>query len=779
VFNLIWSFFFCFFIVSSFSQDTIHFKVVDNENNILTKNLFCEINGKIIHTNKQGTFSFTHNSDSIFILITALNYEDYFNIFNSNYFPQIIKLNPVYKELQNVEITASQNQQKDLLENLHLSKREIKLLPTFLGENDPVKVLQLLPGVQSGVDGNGIFVRGGNNDQNLILYDDVPLYNISHLFGFFSVFNSNAIHSIDILKNAIPSQYGGRVSSVIDIKSQKGNLRNWNAESNLGVLATSLHVNGPLKKDTSAISFSVRRTYVDLFQKLLSESSQLNATNYFFYDINFNYYRILNKKNTFYVSSFNGKDKFSYNDQWNLKNIFENTIDWNSKLVSARLETNYSDKLSQKWLVAVNSYDLNFGATIYNFGLDLGTKNNDLITKLEYDYKYNNRFKLKYGLESLYHQNSPNNYQINGLANASAYNKNDRLYSLETSLFIGAQYDLNPKWKAKAGFRLSNFNQLGPFTRTALDSIGQTYILKATKKGEIVHSYFRPEPRLAVYYHPNEQSTYSLSYNQSYQYLHLAPISSLSLPTDIWVSSSSVIQPQEGRQIALGYEYQFKSKPFVLSIESYYKRMNHLIEYKQGVMSLTVLNNNYDDNFYFGKGESYGIEFYLKKAIGKLNGWVSYTLSKSTRTFADIENGRTYYAKNDRRHNASLVVNYKLNKKWTASMVFVFQTGNAITIPLSNYFLEGNVINTYSPKNSFRLPSYNRMDVSITYAYKQTDKKESSFNFSIYNCYARRNPFYYYYETIGNLDKLQFETQLKQISLINILPSISWKIIFK
>ena len=409
MFNLIWSFFFCFFIVSSFSQDTIHFKVVDNENNILTKNLFCEINGKIIHTNKQGTFSFTHNSDSIFILITALNYEDYFNIFNSNYFPQIIKLNPVYKELQNVEITASQNQQKDLLENLHLSKREIKLLPTFLGENDPVKVLQLLPGVQSGVDGNGIFVRGGNNDQNLILYDDVPLYNISHLFGFFSVFNSNAIHSIDILKNAIPSQYGGRVSSVIDIKSQKGNLRNWNAESNLGVLATSLHVNGPLKKDTSAISFSVRRTYVDLFQKLLSESSQLNATNYFFYDINFNYYRILNKKNTFYVSSFNGKDKFSYNDQWNLKNIFENTIDWNSKLVSARLETNYSDKLSQKWLVAVNSYDLNFGATIYNFGLDLGTKNNDLITKLEYDYKYNNRFKLKYGLESLYHQNSPNN----------------------------------------------------------------------------------------------------------------------------------------------------------------------------------------------------------------------------------------------------------------------------------------------------------------------------------------------------------------------------------
>ena len=779
MFNLIWSFFFCFFIVSSFSQDTIHFKVVDNENNILTKNLFCEINGKIIHTNKQGTFSFTHNSDSIFILITALNYEDYFNIFNSNYFPQIIKLNPVYKELQNVEITASQNQQKDLLENLHLSKREIKLLPTFLGENDPVKVLQLLPGVQSGVDGNGIFVRGGNNDQNLILYDDVPLYNISHLFGFFSVFNSNAIHSIDILKNAIPSQYGGRVSSVIDIKSQKGNLRNWNAESNLGVLATSLHVNGPLKKDTSAISFSVRRTYVDLFHKLLSESSQLNATNYFFYDINFNYYRILNKKNTFYVSSFNGKDKFSYNDQWNLKNIFENTIDWNSKLVSARLETNYSDKLSQKWLVAVNSYDLNFGATIYNFGLDLGTKNNDLITKLEYDYKYNNRFKLKYGLESLYHQNSPNNYQINGLANASAYNKNDRLYSLETSLFIGAQYDLNPKWKAKAGFRLSNFNQLGPFTRTALDSIGQTYILKATKKGEIVHSYFRPEPRLAVYYHPNEQSTYSLSYNQSYQYLHLAPISSLSLPTDIWVSSSSVIQPQEGRQIALGYEYQFKSKPFVLSIESYYKRMNHLIEYKQGVMSLTVLNNNYDDNFYFGKGESYGIEFYLKKAIGKLNGWVSYTLSKSTRTFADIENGRTYYAKNDRRHNASLVVNYKLNKKWTASMVFVFQTGNAITIPLSNYFLEGNVINTYSPKNSFRLPSYNRMDVSITYAYKQTDKKESSFNFSIYNCYARRNPFYYYYETIGNLDKLQFETQLKQISLINILPSISWKIIFK
>ena len=762
-----------------FTQDTLLFSIVDKENNFQIKNANCEINGKLIKPNNEGDFIFIPTTDSIFIFITAPNYEAYLNNLSCKNFPAIFRLDPISKELQTVKITATQNQQKALLENLQLSKREIKLLPTFLGENDPVKVLQLLPGVQSGIDGNGIFVRGGNNDQNLILYDDVPLYNISHLFGFFSVFNSNAIQSLSIHKNAIPSQYGGRVSSVIDIKSQKGNLRKWNAESNLGVLATSIHFDGPLKKDTSAISFSARRTYVDLFQKLLSESSQMNATNYFFYDINLNYYRILNKKNTFYISAFNGKDKFSYKDQWNLKNIFENSIAWNSKLISGRIETNFSNKLNQKWLVAVNSYDLNFGATIYNFGLDLGTKNNDLITKLEYNYNYNNRLKFNYGLESLYHQNSPNNYQINGLANADSYNKNDRLYSLESSVFIGVNYDLNTKWNTKAGFRFSNFNQLGPFTRTALDSIGQTYVLKATKKGEIVHSYFRPEPRLSLYFHPSDNSTYSISYNQSYQYLHLAPISSLSLPTDVWVASSSVIKPQEGRQISIGYEYKFNKHPLILSVESYYKRMNNLIEYKQGVLSLTVLNTNYDDNFYFGKGDSYGIEFYFKKSIGKLNGWLSYTLSKSTRTFNDIENGRTYFSKNDRRHNASLVLNYQLNSKWTASMVFVFQTGNAITIPLSNYFLEGNVINTYSPKNSFRLPSYNRMDISITYAYKQTERKESSLNFSIYNCYARQNPFYYYYETVGNLDKLQFATQLKQISLINILPSISWKVIFK
>jgi outer membrane usher protein FimD/PapC len=244
------------------------------------------------------------------------------------------------------------------------------------------------------------------------------------------------------------------------------------------------------------------------------------------------------------------------------------------------------------------------------------------------------------------------------------------------------------------------------------------------------------------------------------------------------VPSSSIIKPQEGKQISLGYFKTFENKGIEFSVETYYKRMNNLIEYKEGVMSLVSLQSNYDDNFFFGKGESYGIEWLARKNIGKWNGWLGYTLSKSTRSFPDIETGRVYYAKNDRRHDISFVVNYELSSKWTLSGVFVFKSGNAITIPLSRYILQGNIINTYSPKNAYRIPPYHRADLSVTYTYKKTEKREESFNFSVYNVYGRQNPFYIYYETKGDLSKFSIETKAKQVSLFTILPSISWKIAF-
>lgn len=772
-------------IVSSFvffqigyTQDTLKFKIINQLTDEIIPNTNCKINGVSL-SSTENSYTYIINSDSILIEIEASEYKEYIQILSKKDFPTIFRLSEKQKELEEVEIIATTNQDKDFLTNLQLTQKEIELLPTFLGENDPVKVIQLLPGVQSGVDGNGIFIRGGNSDQNLLLYDEVPLYNISHLFGFFSVFNSNAIKSIEIYKNTTPAKYGGRVSSVIDIKSQPGSLRKWNTEANIGVLATSIHIDGPIKKDTSSVSLSIRRTYIDLFQKLLSENSQLSATNYFFYDLNFNYNRIINQKNKLYISSFIGKDNFIYKDQWNLKNLFENRINWTSKFIATRLEHTYNSKLSYKLIAAINSYDLNFGASIYNFELNLSSKNRDYITKLQFEHILNKRLFLNYGLESIFHEISPNNYQIQGLENASSYFSNNKLYSLESAFFIHSNYELTEKLTINLGMRYSIFNQLGPFTRTDYNASGEEIIAEQYQSSKIVQTYYRPEPRIDFNFHPTKQSSFTIGFNQSFQYLHLAPISSLSLPTDIWVSSSSIIKPQQGNQISIGFEYKFKTSPFVFTVESYYKKMKNLIEYKQGVMSLTVLNNNYDDNFFFGKGESYGIEFFTKKTVGKLNGWISYTLSKSTRTFEEIENGRTYFAKNDRRHNVSLVVNYEFNKKWSLSTVLVFQSGNAITIPLSNYFIQGNIINTYSPKNSFRLPPYHRGDISLTYLYKNTNNKESSLNFSIYNFYGRQNPFYYYYETSGSLDKLVFETKLKQVALITFLPSVSWKIKFK
>jgi len=754
--------------------------VLDKFSEELVPNVECKINGRTIQQNKSThQFILISDLDSLLVEISAKNYNNYFQLISRKDLPAIFKLNPKVNEIEEVSIIAQTNKNTDYLSHIQLTKREIEKLPTFLGENDPVKVIQLLPGVQSAVDGNGIFIRGGNNDQNLILYDDVPLYNISHLFGFFSVFNSNSIQNISVYKSAIPSNYGGRISSVIDVKSETGNLRNWKSETNLGLLATNINVQGPIRKDTSALNFSFRRTYVDLFQSLFSKNAELNATKYYFYDMNFNYFRKINSNNTISVSSFMGHDNFIYKDQWNLKNLFENTMDWSTRFIATKWEHHFNSKTSMMLMYALNEYDLNFGASIYNFTINLSSQNIDHISKMIFNYHPTKSLTIKYGLEATRHKISPNNFQIQGFKNAESYNNSIHLYSLESAGFITGSYMFSKKIDAEIGIRMSSFMQLGDFVRGIYDGYGNMLDSIQYRKNEVVKSYFYPEPRASINYHLSELSTFNIGFFQNYQYLHLAPISSLSLPTDIWIASSEQIKPQEGKQISIGFQQKLKNSPVQFSIETYYKQMNNLIEYKEGVMSLSSLNNNYDDNFFFGKGESYGLELFLKKQSGRFNGWLSYTLSKSTRTFAEIEDGRTYFAENDRRHNISLVLNYELSKKWALSAIFVYQSGNAITVPLSNYFIQGNIVNTYSPKNSFRLAPYHRSDISATYTYKETEKRTGSINFSIYNFYGRQNPFYYYFETSGNLDQLVFETKLKQVALISILPSISWKLKFK
>ena len=397
---------------------------------------------------------------------------------------------------------------------------------------------------------------------------------------------------------------------------------------------------------------------------------------------------------------------------------------------------------------------------------------------MEYQNKFSNRYTLKIGLDNTFHVISPNNFQANGGESKFNYNDLRKLYSNEGALYVSNEVKLNDKIEISLGIRMSTFQQFGPYTRF---DYSKGYGLKDSivyPSGNIVCNYINPEPRLSASYVITATSSLKAGFSQNYQYIHLAPVSSISLPTDVWIPSSSVVKPQIGRQYSLGYYRDYPAKNIETSVEVYYKQMNNLIEYKEGVLSLIKLQSNYDDNFFFGKGQSYGIEFFAKKTIGKMTGWLGYALSKSTRNFKDIEDGATFYAKNDRRHDISLVFNYEINKKWSFSGVFTYKTGNAMTIPLSRYFLQGNIINTYSPKNSYRIPAYHRCDVSLTYQVLKTETKESSINFSIYNVYGRQNPFYLYFETTGDISKFSVQTKAKQVSLFTILPSISYKFAF-
>ena len=658
---------------------------------------------------------------------------------------------------------------------LTLTKKELEKLPQFLGENDPIKAMQLLPGIQSSGDGNGIYVRGGGIDQNLIMLDDIPLYNVSHLFGFFSVFNTSTIQQIDIHKGGMPANYGGRISSVIALTTSNGNQNRWKVDGNIGVLASTLTIQGPIKKDTSSLLFSMRRTYVDLFKNLIVGNNSIYQTNYFFYDLNFKYFRRINAKNKLYVTGFMGHDNFLYDDT--KEKTFTNTITWGTKLLSAKLVHAINENSSITSTVGVTDYEMNFGALVYNYSFDLYSSNKDIVAKMEY-LKKSNRTTWRLGIDNIIHQISPNNFQANAGILTNNFSSLKKLNSNEAALYVSNDFKISDKFEISTGIRLSTFAQLGPFTRY---DYSNGYGLKDSlnyTSNRIVCKYINPEPRISASYRLPKDASIKASFTQNYQYIHLAPVSSISLPTDVWIPSSSIVKPQMGQQYSIGYYKQFPKKNIEISVEAYYKRMEHQIEYKDGVLSLIKLQSNYDDNFYFGKGQSYGIEFFAKKSVGKFSGWFSYALSKSTRNFDAIENGETFYAKNDRRHDISLVFNYEISSKWSFSGVFTYKTGNAMTIPVSRYFLQGNVINTYSPKNSYRIPAYHRADISFTYRIKKTETKESSLNFSIYNVYARQNPFYIYFETTGDISKLSVQTNAKQVSLFTILPSISYKFSF-
>ena len=735
-------------------------------------------------TNTYGFFSITADQGTYDFSVVYIGMES----FNSKIEltkDTFIEVRLKTRELKEVVITdekADQNIDDAQMGSVRLEMKKVKQIPAFMGEVDILKTIQLLPGVKGGAEGNsGFYVRGGGPDQNLILLDEATVYNAGHLFGFFSVFNGDAVKDINLIKGGMPAQYGGRLSSVLDITMKEGNDQKFEVDGGIGVIASRLTIQGPIKKDTASFIVAARRTYIDVLMKpFIKETSPFKGSGYYFYDLNTKINWRINDKNRVFASGYFGRDVFSYN---NSESGFKVGIPWGNATTSLRWNHLFGPKLFLNTTAVFSDYKFEFIAEQDGFEFKLFSGIRDFNGKLDFYYQPNNKHDVRFGTNYTWHIFTPNN--VSAKAGETVFDLGGLIkqYAHETGIYINDDWDITDRWRVSAGVRYSYFMQVGPFDRYIKDVTGRTIDTIHYNKLKKVADYGGIEPRISVRFMVDETSSIKAAYTRNLQYVHLATLSPISLPTDIWVPCSDVVKPQDGWQAAVGYFKNFRDNEYETSVEIYYKHMLNQVEFIPGALPEDNVNNNTDNNFTFGSGESYGAEFFIKKRTGKFNGWIGYTLSWTTRTFPGIEDGRTFFARYDRRHDVSVVAIYDLNEHWSFGAVFVYGTGNAITLPESRYIIEGQIVPEYGPRNSYRMAPYHRADITATYTCKE--KKlfhklpyQNSWNFAVYNVYNRHNPYFIYFDTEGSVDQGNITVKAKQVSLFPIIPSVTWNFSF-
>ncbi len=655
---------------------------------------------------------------------------------------------------------------------IDLSINQIKNIPAFMGEVDVLKAIQLLPGVRNAGEGNaGFYVRGGGPDQNLIMLDDAVVYNTGHLFGFFSIFNSDAIKNTSLIKGGMSAQYGGRLSSVLDIAMKDGNMNKTQVDGGIGLIASRLSIQGPIKKDKASYMISARRTYVDVLVKpFISKSSAFYGSGYYFYDLNAKVNYRFSEKDRLYLSGYFGRDVFNFN---NAKRSFKSNIPWGNSTATLRWNHVFSRRLFANTTLVFNDYKFRFAAAQNDFNIALASGIRDGNAKIDFDYYPLPKHKMKFGGLYTFHKFIPN--VVSGQQDSTVFQPNNESvkYANETALYVQDDWDLSDKIKINYGLRWSSFTQVGPFTKFERDADGNKIDSTTYKSFEPVKSYGGLEPRLTVRYALNDETSLKFAINRNYQYIHLVSNSGNTLPTDLWVPSTYIVKPQISWQYAAGFFKNFNDNKFETSLELYYKDMRNQVDYKEGY---TPSLRDPELDFVFGKAWSYGAELFVHKTRGRLNGWIGYTLSWTWRKFPDLNEGEKFPAKYDRRHDVSVVANYELNKKWRLGAVFVYGTGNATTLPERFYFIDGVLTQEYSKVNQYRLDAYHRLDLAATYTPvpKRKKKVQSSWVFSIYNVYSHLNPYFIYFDQTGNLQNGDLQVQAKQVSLFPILPAVTW-----
>jgi len=678
--------------------------------------------------------------------------------------------------LKEVQVTAArkdENVKNSEMGTVTLSLERIKTLPVLFGEVDILKTLTLLPGVQSAGEGNsGFYVRGGGPDQNLVLLDDAVVYNPGHLFGFFSIFNSDAIKDVTLIKGGAPANYGGRLSSVVDISMKDGNMKEYHAEGGIGLIASRLTLEGPIKKNKGSFIVSGRRTYIDVLARPFS--AKLKNSGYYFYDANLKANYKLGKNDRLYLSGYMGLDKFDYQ---NPTGTFKADIPWGNKTATLRWNHQFSSKLFVNTTLVYNDYNFASSFSQNLFAIKIASGIQDYNAKTDFDYytAFNHHFKA--GVAYTHHTFIPN--QVSGQVDTVKLNPDNAFikYAHEAGAYILDDFDPAKWWKVNIGIRYSWFEQIGPYTGYTLDANGNPTDSTKYKAGQPVKAYGGWEPRFNMRFSLNDNSSIKTSISKTYQYIHLVSDNGTMLPTDVWVPSTSIVQPEIAWQYSAGYFRNFLDNVVETSVEVYYKNMQNQIQYKDGYVPNSLQDPQL--SYVYGTGTSYGSEFFINKTKGKFTGWIGYTLSWTNQQFALLNNGNVFPAKYDRRNDLSVVGTYELNKKWTFGSVFVYGSGNAITLPTAFYFIDNNLEEQFGKINSYRLPAYHRLDISATLTPQHTKphKWQGSWTFSVYNVYDRHNPYFLYADVEGNA-QTGIKVTVYEVYILPIIPSITYNFKF-
>ena len=729
-------------------------------------------------TNPYGFYSISVPEGSYSITFSYIGYQTQSPFINLNVNKQLnVLLDEDTKQLDEVVITGEKKNRN--VESLQMSMEKvqvkmIKKLPSFMGEVDIIKSITLLPGIQNGGEGSsGLYVRGGGPDENLMILDEAPVYNASHLMGFFSVFNSDAIKDVEVFKGGIPAEYGGKASSVIDIRMKDGNSQQLGMSGGIGNISSRLTVEGPIIKDKWSFIVSGRRTYADVLGKMIGIEA-LQDNKLYFYDLNLKTNVEINDKNRIYLSAYTGDDYFKSGESIYMR--------WGNLTSTARWNHLFSNKLFSNTSLIFSRYNYNLGvpgSAADQF--DWTSQISDYNFKEDVSWYLNSKNKLTLGFNLIYHHFEPGAVD----ANQGSYFTDLKLTNynaIDNSLYVSNEQSIGPKLSLRYGLRYSYFQQIGKgkvreYQNPDQPNEDEVTDVKEYGSGELIPPpYHNLEPRLAIKYMLTPESSIKASYNRMAQNLHLISNTNSPTPLDIWLPSNSYIKPLIANQVGLGYFRNFRDNMFETSAEVYYKKMNNVIDYIDGAE--LFLNEDLETELLRGKGYAYGLELYAKKQEGRLTGWLSYTLSKSMREIPGINKDKAYPSSYDRTHNVSLVANYELAKRLTLSSTWVFSTGNPTSYPIAKYDVQGNTIYFYADRNSNRIPDYHRLDFSLNYDFKKNDRRKfkQSLNFSIYNVYARRNAYSVTFRQNKDNPNISEATRLSIIG--SVIPSVTYNFNF-